>query len=67
MDIRLISTLTPEDETRVAAAVCAAATLLLDQFSIVYTIRIETSDGQLFVRHNAPEPGAMNSSALAAT
>jgi hypothetical protein len=54
MEIRLISTLTPDDEARVANAICAAAGPLLDQFRIAYTIRIVTADGQLFQLHNAP-------------
>jgi hypothetical protein len=33
----------------------------------MYTIRIETTDGQLFHRHNAPSPGAVSASNLAAT
>jgi hypothetical protein len=67
MDIRLISTLTPEDEARIAAAICAAAGLLLDQFSIMYTLRIETADGQVFHRHNAPDRAAETVPNLAAT
>jgi phosphate/sulfate permease len=51
MNIRLISTLTPDDEARLAAAICAAAGPLLDHLSIAYTIRIETSDGQTFHHH----------------
>jgi hypothetical protein len=54
MDIRFISSLTPEDECRIAEAVCAVVGSLLDQFSVVYTIRIETSDGQLLHRCTAP-------------
>lgn len=67
MDIRLISTLTAEDEARLAAAICAAAGQLLDQFSIIYTIRIETTDGQLFQRHHAPEPADLLAAHLAGT
>ena len=54
MEIRLVSTLTPDDEARLAAALCAAAGTLLDHLSIAYTLRIETSDGQVFDHHNAP-------------
>jgi hypothetical protein len=56
MEIRLISTLTLEDEARIAAAVCATAGQLLDQLSIMYTMRIETTDGQVFHRNNASAP-----------
>lgn len=54
MDIRLISSLTPEDECRIAETVCAVVGALLDQFSVIYTLRIETSDGQLLHRCTAP-------------
>jgi hypothetical protein len=67
MDIRVISTLTSDDEALIAAAICAAAGQLLDQFSIMYTIRIETTDGQVFLRHTAPPPGAISAATLAAT
>ena len=52
MDIRLISTLTADDEARVAAAICATAGSLLDHLSITYTIRIETTDGEIFQQHS---------------
>ena len=67
MEIRVISTLTADDEARIAAAICAAAGQLLDQFSIMYTIRIETTDGQVFHRHTAPSPAVVSGSNLAAT
>src|SRR4051794_9443289 len=54
VEIRLISTLTSEDEARIAAAICAAAGPLLDHLTIAYTLRIETADGQVFEHHNAP-------------
>jgi hypothetical protein len=56
MEIRLISTLTPEDETRLASTICAAVAPLLDHLSIAYTLRIETTDGQTFHHHSAPAP-----------
>jgi phosphate/sulfate permease len=54
MDIRLISTLTADDEARVAAAICATAGALLDHLAITYTIRVETGDGEIFQQHNTP-------------
>jgi hypothetical protein len=54
MEIRLISTLTSEDETRLATTLCAAVAPLLDHLSIAYTLRIETTDGQTFQHHSAP-------------
>ena len=67
MDIRVISTLTLEDEARIAAAICAAAGQLLDQFSIMYTIRIETTDGQVFHQNNAPAAAPVARANAAAT
>ncbi len=67
MEIRVISTLTLEDEARIAAAICAAAGQLLDQFSIMYTIRIETTGGQVFHQNNAPAPGTMTRASAVTT
>jgi len=55
MQIRLISTLTPDDEARLADTVCAAAVPVLDLLGIAYTLRIETADGHTVERHNAPD------------
>ena len=54
MDIRFVSSLTPEDEARLAAVLCAVATGVLDHLQIAYTIRIETADGLTFHHCNAP-------------
>jgi len=54
MDIRLVSTLTPDDEARLAEALCITAGALLDHLSIAYTLRVETSDGQVYQQHRAP-------------
>ena len=48
MHIRLVSSLTAEDEARIAIAVCSVVGTLLEQFGIAYTLRIETTDGQVF-------------------
>jgi hypothetical protein len=48
MEIRFISSLTPEDEARVGAAICTAAAQLLAPLSIAYTLRVQTTDGQTF-------------------
>jgi hypothetical protein len=57
MEIQLISSLTPEDEARVAAAMVTVMTCLLDQFSIAYSLRVETG-GRVLQRANpgAPPP-----------
>jgi hypothetical protein len=48
MNIRFISSLTPEDEERIAPGVINALGLLLDQLPLAYTLRIETSGGKVF-------------------
>ena len=48
MEIRFISTLTPEDEARVAITICKAAEQLLAPLAIAYTLRVRTTDGQMF-------------------
>ena len=54
MDIHLISSLTPDDESRLAAKVLAALGGLLDGFPVSYSIRIETAVGDAIHRsHNA--------------
>jgi hypothetical protein len=59
MDIRFVSTLTAEDENALAPAILAALGALLDQFSMPYTVRIETTGAQVFQRiHPACQPPA---------
>jgi hypothetical protein len=48
MDIRFVSSLTPEDENLFAPALLKAVGALLDQLPIAYTIRIETTGSQVF-------------------
>jgi hypothetical protein len=56
MDIRFISSLTPEDENAFAPAVLKAVVALLDQLPIAYTLRIETSASQVY-QHTHPSVG----------
>lgn len=53
MEIRFISSLTPEDENAVAPALVTAVGALLDQLPIAYTLRIETSGTQVY-QHTHP-------------
>ena len=53
MNIRFISSLTPEDEDRIAPAVLTAVGAFLDQLPIAYTLRIETSGNGVFQRAHA--------------
>jgi hypothetical protein len=48
MDIRFISSLTPADEARAAAAICHALGTLLSELPLAYMLRVRTSDGQIF-------------------
>jgi hypothetical protein len=54
MDIRIISSLTPEDEARIASALMSALTNLLDQLPIRYAVRFETAAGKRFTREHSP-------------
>ena len=61
MDIHVVSTLTIEDEDRMADALVAALAELLDGLPIAYALRIETSGAKVLQRTNLeamdlPEP-----------
>ena len=47
MVIRFTSTLTAEDEARIASALLRAVGNLLAPFAISYSIRIETTEGEI--------------------
>lgn len=53
MEIRFVSSLTPEDENVFAPAVLKSVVALLDQFPIAYTLRIETAGAQVY-QHSHP-------------
>jgi hypothetical protein len=56
MDIRFISSLTPEDENRVGPSLLQAITSLLDNLPLAYTLRIETTGERIFQHdHIAPK------------
>ena len=54
VNIRFTSSLTPEDENIVALAILNAVTGVLDLLPIAYTIRVETSDSQVY-QHSGPD------------
>ena len=56
MRIEITSTLTQEDENRLAPAVLKALSGLLDMLPIAYMIRIDTSDSQVY-QHSGPDRG----------
>lgn len=55
MDIRFISSLTTEDEIRLAQGLLAALTSLLDRAPIAYTLRIEAGGSRVFHHGHSPE------------
>lgn len=55
MDIRLISSLPPDDEARIAGGLLDAIITLLDQLPIAYSVRLETASGETFDRTRCPD------------
>jgi hypothetical protein len=54
MEISLVSSLTPEDEARFAAALIGALGSMLDLLPIAYSIRVETVSGKQYDRTHSP-------------
>lgn len=48
MNIRFTSSLTPEDENKVAPALIKTIASILDLLPIAYAIRIDTSDAKVY-------------------
>ena len=58
MEIHLVSSLTPDDESRLAPKVLAAIGGVLDGLPVSYSVRIETAVGNAIHRNRtAPETG----------
>lgn len=57
MDIHFISSLTPDDEDRLASTLLEAITPLLRMMPIAYTVRIRTASNRVFqhTRTDLPE------------
>jgi len=55
MDLRFISTLTPDDEDRYAPMILAAIKALLDLTPITYSVRITTANATV-LHHTKTEP-----------
>ena len=66
MDIRFISSLTPEDENAFAPALLKAVGAVLDQFPIAYTLRIETTGAQIYQHTHPAFDGPLTTAARAA-
>lgn len=62
MNIRFTSSLTPDDENRIAPVVLQAISTLLNALPIAYMIRIDTTDATVFQVSGSglgtPQPGA---------
>ena len=55
MEIHLVSSLTPDDESRLAPEVLAAIGTVLDGLPVSYSVRLETAQGNAIHRnHTAP-------------
>ena len=54
MEIRFVSSLTPEDEVRLAQGLLKAFTFLLDQWPIAYTLRIDAGDATVLHHSHSP-------------
>ena len=57
MDIRVVSSLTNDDEDRFAALVLNTMSELLGRTSAAYTVRIETSTGKV-LQQSRPQPAS---------
>jgi hypothetical protein len=56
MEIRFVSSLTPEDEERIAQSVLELVCAFLDRLPIAYTLRIETTLGTAVQRTRQSSP-----------
>jgi hypothetical protein len=54
MNIRFVSSLTAEDEIRLAEGLLTVLASLLDQFPIAYTLKIEAGGSRVFQHHHSP-------------
>lgn len=68
MEIHLVSSLTPDDESRLAPSMLAAIGRILDRLPVSYSVRIETSGGNaIHHNHTAPVPAFADGSDDAAS
>jgi hypothetical protein len=58
--IRFTSSMTSEDENRLAPALLKALSSILDLLPIAYAIRIETSDSQVYQHRASPDERAVS-------
>jgi hypothetical protein len=55
MEIHLVSSLTSDDESRLAPAVMAAIGRVLDRLPVSYSVRIETTGGNAIQHHHTAQ------------
>jgi len=58
VNIRFTSSLTPEDENAIAPALLKAVVGILELLPIAYSIRIDTSDAQIY-QHSGVGPNGL--------
>ena len=54
MEIRFVSTLTAEDEVRLAEGLLTAFTSLLDRWPTAYNLRIDAGDSTVLLHSHSP-------------
>lgn len=52
MEIHLVSSLTPDDESRLAPVMLVAIGRILDRLPVTYSVRIETAGGKAIHHHH---------------
>ena len=67
MNIRFVSSLTEEDEVRLAESLLLALPAVLDNFAIAYTLKIEAGDAYVAQHHHAPGEPALLATASGAS
>jgi hypothetical protein len=57
MEIRFVSSLTPDDEIRLADGLLTALISVLDRLPIAYSLRIDAGGSRVLQHSHAPEEG----------
>jgi hypothetical protein len=58
--IRFTSSMTADDENKLASALLKALSSILDLLPIAYALRIETSDSQVYQHRASPDEAAVS-------
>ncbi|RPJ80488.1 MAG: hypothetical protein EHM13_11955 [Acidobacteria bacterium] len=54
MNIDFVSSLTPDDETRIINELMARLTAMLDELPIAYSLRVKSARGEVFDHSHCP-------------